>query len=85
MAYGPSNHEKPILHVQQEERELPRPNTHPGTHTHPCLECQHTWKAEGIEYIGTDLKVVHGTVAPQSDSWEYDTTCGWSARPKEDM
>jgi len=26
----------------------------------PCLECQHTWIPAGIQYKGTDLKVIHG-------------------------
>ena len=30
------------------------------TPTPPCLECQHTWKPVGIQYKGTDLKVIHG-------------------------
>jgi len=38
-------------------------NCHFPTHlklTPPCLECQHTWKPAGIQYKGTDLKVIHG-------------------------
>jgi len=38
-------------------------NCHFPTHltpTPPCLEYQYTWKPVGIQYKGTDLKVIHG-------------------------